>query len=990
MKFRVFGVQAPFAGFLLLSLLSPSWLFAQNPTGAVHGQISDPSGAAVPGAKVAAITSTGQVKTGVVHSDGTYDINGLSPGVYTVGAKAKGFANFEQSAVQVAAGKTLKVDIALKIAQEVEKVEVTDQSTKVNVNPSDNASALIIKGEDLNALSDDPDELQSELEALAGPSAGPNGGQIYVDGFTAGQLPPKADILEIRINQNPFSAEYDKVGYGRIEITTRPGASKFHGQIMGDINASPLNTRSPFAQQVPGYHTEFFNANVGGPLSKKASFFFAFFRRDIGDDSIVSAFVLGPSPTFTPTSFSQSIASPRTLTNLSPRFDYQVTTNNVLSVRYQFFDNNFTNSGIGQFNLASQGLNTHSDEHTLQLSDTQVFSAKTLNQFRFQYLHDTSTATPQSFDSTLTVLGAFTDGGNASGRSTDIQNHYEAQNLTSFFLGKHTLVVGGRLREVQDTSTSNQYFNGTFTFPSLLAYQITEQGLHNGLTPAQIQANGGGPSQFLIAAGTPTTSVNLFDVGLFAQDDWRLHQNMTLSLGLRWESQTGIHDHSDFAPRVGFAWGLNRSKNASAKTVLRAGFGIFYDRFAEDLLLQSERFNVVSPAQQQYIVPSPTFFPNIPSIQELSSYAETPTFYKIDPNFRAPYTMQSAVSIEQQISKSATVSVTYLNSHGVHQLFTNDINAPLPVSFPFGEPQLGTRPLGNSFGNLYDYQSGGLFNQNQMIGNFNLRLNTKLTLGGFYTLSYADADTSGNTPGVIMNPYDIRQNYGRAGFDVRNRLVIIGNWNLPHRISLSPFVVAASGSPFNVTLGQDLFGTGVLGNSRPALAAGAACPTPGTLCSALFTVPANAQSIIPPYGYDNPGAFTFNLRLAKTFGFGKVTQGRGSNQGGFGGGPGGPGGGRGGGGGVGGGLGPGGLSGGGGGGLRSFFGPGASTNRRFNLTLSANARNLFNDVNLGPRIAVIDSPLFGQSNQLGGLFGGGGGLTQAANRRIDFQAIFTF
>ena len=117
-----------------------------------------------------------------------------------------------------------------------------------------------------------------------------------------------------------------------------------------------------------------------------------------------------------------------------------------------------------------------------------MFSAKTLNQFRFQYLHDTSTATPQSFDSTLTVLGAFTDGGNASGRSTDIQNHYEAQNLTSFFLGKHTLVVGGRLREVQDTSTSNQYFNGTFTFPSLLAYQITEQGLHNGLTPAQIQA----------------------------------------------------------------------------------------------------------------------------------------------------------------------------------------------------------------------------------------------------------------------------------------------------------------------------------------------------------------------------------------------------------------------------------------------------------------------------------------------------------------------
>src|SRR5579862_2409270 len=507
MKSRVFAASALFSGLIFFSLLSPSWLRGQSSTGTVHGQISDPSGAAVPGAKVAAITSSGQIKTGTVHSDGTYEIKDLAPGVYTVGAKAKGFANFQLPSVQVDAGKTLKVDIPLKIEQEVEKVQVTDQSTTVTTNPSNNASALIIRGEDLNALSDDPDELQSELEALAGPSAGPNGGQIYVDGFTAGQLPPKADILEMRINQNPFSAEYDKVGYGRIEITTRPGASKFHGQVMGDINASPLNTKSPFATEIPGYHTDFVNASVGGPLGKKTSFFFTYFRRDIGDDSIVSATVLGPAPTFTQTPFSQSVSSPRTLTNLSPRFDFQLTSNNVLSVRYQFYDNNFTNSGIGQFNLPSQGLKTHSDEHTLQVSDTQVFSAKTLNQFRFQYLHDTSTATPQSLDPTLSVLGAFTSGGNSSGTSTDIQNHYEAQNLTSLFLGKHTLVLGGRLRDVQDSNTSNQNFNGTFTFPSITAYQTTLLGLQSGLTPAEIQANGGGPSQFLIATGTPTTAV---------------------------------------------------------------------------------------------------------------------------------------------------------------------------------------------------------------------------------------------------------------------------------------------------------------------------------------------------------------------------------------------------------------------------------------------------------------------------------------------------
>ena len=336
--------------------------------------------------------------------------------------------------------------------------------------------------------------------------------------------------------------------------------------------------------------------------------------------------------------------------------------------------------------------------------------------------------------------------------------------------------------------------------------------------------------------------------------------------------------------------------------------------------------------------------------------------------------MQSAVSIEQQVSKNATVSLTYLNSHGVHQLLTNDINAPLPGTFPLGEPQLGTRPFGNAAGNIYDFQSGGLFNQNQLIANFNLRLSTKLTLGGFYTLSYANADTTGNSAGLIMNPYDIRQDYGRAAFDVRNRVVIIGNWNLPHRFTLSPFLVASSGSPFNVTVGQDLFGTGTF-NARPAL--GSSCVVSPTcpLGTTFNSAPTTAQSIIPPYAYENPGQFTFNLRLSKTFSFGRETQRRTSTGGGFGGpggGGGGPGGGGGHGGGGGGGLGGRGLSGGGGGG--GFFGGGATnSNRRFNLTFSANARNLFNDVNLGPRIGTIGSPLFGQSNSIGGLFGGGPG-----------------
>jgi hypothetical protein len=957
MEFPTLPSYARLQGFLFLGLLTPTLLLAENPSAALHGQVLDPSGAAVPSAQVSAISSAGQTKVVMAHPDGSYDIKGLVPGTYTVRVRAKGFAPFEQQNVMVFAGQTRKVDIPLRIVREVEKVEVTDQTAGVSVNPRENATSIVIKGDDLQALSDDPDELQSELQALAGPSAGPNGGQIYIDGFTAGQLPPKADILEIRINQNPFSAEYDKLGYGRIEITTRPGTSKLHGQAMGDLNLSAFNTRNPFTAQEPGYHTEFFNASLGAPLSKKASFFFTIFRRDIGDNSIISAYVL--SPTLSETSLSQAVPASRTLTNLSPRLDLQLSTNNVLSIRYQLSDSHAVNSGVGQLNLDSQGLNTNTIQHTLQASDTQVFGAKTLNRFRFQYLHDSDNSAAQTIAPTVSVLGSFVGGGNPSGASTDTKDHYEVQNLTSLFFRRHTLVVGARLRDVQDSSSSNANFNGTFTFPSLPAYQTAEQTLQACVNSGGTNCQASGADQFLIVAGNPLTTVNLLDVGLFAQDDWQLRSGMTLSLGLRWESQTGISDHSDVAPRFGFAWGLNRHKNAPPKTVLRAGFGVFYDRFLESLLLQAERLNGTN--QQQFLVPSPPFFPLIPSISSLTSYAETPARYQIDPALRAPYTIQSAVSVEQQVAKIAKISVSYVNSHGVHQLLTNDINAPLPGTFPLGQPQLGSRPFGNDAGNIYDYQSGGLYNQNQLLTNFNVRLGTKFSLGGYEAFGYVNANTNGNNSSVIMNPYDIAQDYGRAAFDVRNRGLLFGTWNFPHRISFSPFIVAASGRPLNVTVAQDLFGTGAF-NARPALAPPTATGSNIVVTSlgTFNTLPMAAQTIIPPDAFDNPGQIAMNLRLSKTISFGKEVQKRGA-------------------------------AGGGGPDARRMSGGSSGTapasNRHSSLTLSIIAVNLFNDVNLGPRVGVLSSPLFGQSNSTARLFDD---MPQAANRRVDFQAVFTF
>ncbi|MFY9854872.1 MAG: carboxypeptidase regulatory-like domain-containing protein, partial [Terracidiphilus sp.] len=203
-------------------------------TATFRGHVADPTGAVIPGATITITTPKGTtVKTVTADDTGRYAVNGLTPGAYQVQASVAGFAPFASRVIQLAAGQVMRVDIAMAMEVAQQSVVVTDESPSVNVEAGGNASAIVLKGKDLDALSDDPDELSNELTALAGPAAGPNGGQIYIDGFTGGQLPPKSAIREIRINQNPFSAEFDHIGYGRIEILTKPGTDVLHGRVFG-------------------------------------------------------------------------------------------------------------------------------------------------------------------------------------------------------------------------------------------------------------------------------------------------------------------------------------------------------------------------------------------------------------------------------------------------------------------------------------------------------------------------------------------------------------------------------------------------------------------------------------------------------------------------------------------------------------------------------------------------------------------------------------
>ncbi len=279
---------------LLITLLFSVAAFGQQ-TGSIAGQVQDTLGAAVVGASVTIVSADGKEKTTTSNQRGEFTVTGLAAGRYTVRVTATKFALYENTEVDITAGDKLELIVPLTVSGVEEQVDVSS-SEGVSTDPQNNAGATVLKEKDLEALPDDPDELEAALQALAGPSSGPNGGQIYIDGFTGGRLPPKEAIREIRINQNPFSAEYDRLGFGRIEILTKPGADKFRGNAFFNFNDESLNSRNPFAPSRAASQLRFFGGNVSGPIQKgKSSYFLDINNRDVDNNSIVNAIVLDPS-----------------------------------------------------------------------------------------------------------------------------------------------------------------------------------------------------------------------------------------------------------------------------------------------------------------------------------------------------------------------------------------------------------------------------------------------------------------------------------------------------------------------------------------------------------------------------------------------------------------------------------------------------------------------------------------------------------------------
>ncbi len=785
------------AGLLLLA----GHLLAQPPTASLRGTLADPSGAAVPNINIALAQSPNPVRTSRTDATGHYQFAGLAPGLYTIRVTVPGFAPFEAPRFEIAQGRTQTFDIALTLLTQAEQVTVTaTDTTKLDTDPSNNAGALVLSGNDLDALPDDPDDLAADLQALAGPAAGPGGGQFFVDGFTGGRLPPKSSIREIRVNQNPFAAQYDKPGQGRIEIFTKPGADDYRGELIFQFSDAALNSRNPFVSVRPPFQRRQWEGELAGPVNRKTSFRFDFERRDIEENAFINAVTLDSSLNVAPLTL--ALATPLSNAEMNLRVDRQLSASHTLTGRYTYARDSAENQGAGGFSLPDTVFNGHGSEDTLQLAETGILSAQAVNETRFRFRRQRNSQSGGTQSPITSVPDAFTTGGSSQGDSFNHQNRYELQNFTSRVSGAHTLRWGGLMRGVTISDQAAQNYAGTFTFTSLAAYRTTLLGLRNGFTDAQIRASGGGASQFTRNAGDPLANLGQFDFGFFAQDDWRIRPGVALSFGLRYEFQTHSGDRRDIAPRVGLAWAVGRNAGKSPKNVIRAGVGMFYERLGEGMTLQAERQNGIR--QQNFLIPNPVFYPLVPLVATLLSTAQPQTIRVTDAHWRAPALFQTAIGFERQLTRRITLSTNYLHTSGAHTLRSRNINAPLPGT--------GLHPYGGVSG-IYLYEASGIFRQSQWTTNVSAKVGSKFTLAGAYTLGSARSDTDG-IGSFPANQYDLSTEFSRAGFDIRHRLQINGSWSPKWGLRLSPFLTATSGRPYNITLGKDLNGDGLF-NDRP-------------------------------------------------------------------------------------------------------------------------------------------------------------------------------
>ena len=503
---------------------------AHSTAGKLSGVVTDPTGAVIPGATIH-VEHHGSLDSQIpnVTSDavGAYTTT-LAPGTYDITVTADGFDPFV-STVTISRAGSAHLNAALTIVTANEQVNVF--ANQNSTGAGENKSAMVLGAAELATLSDDDATFQQQIQAIAG--ADPTqGASIYVDGFSGGQIPPKDSIREIRINQNPYSAQYPELGFGRIEIFTKPGSDKLHGHLMAFANDDSFNAQNPFVGTQPPYYMLVLRGNLSGPIGKKTSFFVNTFYNDQQNNSVINAIL--PTGNYT-----NVVSSPTTSFDETIRLDRQVTANSVFTGRYEIRHYSQPTCGLAGCNapfngngppptaissqiLESQAFSNTATTQTLQLSDSQNIGKNKILETRFQWIRSRMDQSPVSTAPSTTVQGFFSGGGAPSQKASDHTDQIEFQEYFSLGVGKHFIRLGGRYHGYRDANFSSSGYNGAFTYAPTT----------NGTTAVSALTNyeNNAPTQYNVTTGSPSAAVYTGDFGIYADDEWRVRKDVYVEL----------------------------------------------------------------------------------------------------------------------------------------------------------------------------------------------------------------------------------------------------------------------------------------------------------------------------------------------------------------------------------------------------------------------------------------------------------------------------
>jgi hypothetical protein len=757
---------------VLLLGISASLAAAQRPQGAsLRVVVKDPSGAVIPGAMVqvkGAEERNAAIDAGELVSDGggVATVTDLVPGRYVVQVSFPGFETLVLRDVRVRAGENRK-DAVLAIQKLDEAVSVGRDPATVASDPKNDRFNTVLSKDQIDALPDDPDEMERVLKEMAGPGA-----TIRVDGFRGGKLPPKSQIRSIRFSRDMYAAENHAAGMVFVDIVTQPGLGPLRGSMDFLFRDDSLNARNAYVGEKGPEQTQQYTFNLSGTLRKeKMSFSLSAAGTSLYDSANVNAQLPDGSRAAAP------VRRPGDRINFNGRLDTALSRAHTLRANLQSNGNTTDNLGVGGFDLPSRGYSRTTSDTFLRLSESGPWSRNLFAETRLQIRRQDSSAVASLEGATDRVLDTFTAGGAqvAGGRET---SEVELATNIDWAKGRHSIRFGGLLEGGWYESDNRTNYIGTFTFTSLEDYEA------------------GRPANFTQRVGNPFVEYTHWQGGFFIQDDWRVRSNLTISGGLRQEIQTHLGDYANLAPRFGFTW----SPFKSGKTTVRGGGGVFYDWLDSETYEQVLR---VDGTRQQDVVITNPGYPN-PFSGGVGQEILPTSGYVLGQDLVLPYRLAANVGLSHQFSPKLAFNLGYSRTAGENRFRGRNINAPID----------GVRP-NPDYGNVTQVESTAEMRGETFFAGMNFQIPARRVML-FATYGWMKQETDAD--GAFSLPsdnYDLSAEWGPALGVPRHSLTGMFSTPLWKTLRLALSFGVRSGTPYNITTGRDDNGDTVF-NDRPA------------------------------------------------------------------------------------------------------------------------------------------------------------------------------